>query len=317
MFYSDKLIESTNYSELSRVILKTTGLYTPEISIIKFLCQKPFNFKNQDIFDNIKKEIALTNEERKKLFYISSFNKLNQLRKFLKGEISEFDEDNLNSILKNEKEGMKYAVYELIESEIEILNSSPQYKILKDIYHSGEIDIANIFPVVLRIKKDLTYFCGLKEYNNEEINWYINSDIIKDLSIYENDILLDIFKCIKNNNENLYDFDFLSPEIIKTFKAKKIETSRELNYKELINSRSEYEANYYRIWKQEIKNKFTIFKISNTQNALPYSVKFNNQDLTIIYEQKIVIDDKGNIYYVSVKEELEEILINIINKNDF
>lgn len=240
-----------------------------------------------------------------------------QLRKYLNGENDNFDTSKLNEIAQENKEFLNNTLSWMMINKIELNSNSPQYKFLINIYSLLQAKEVNLLPKVTWINQDLSFKSHLCEFNLSEINWYVDSGIIKELLQYGNDLLLNIYDYINKNKGYLYDFEILNFEFKTYYKANKISIIKELNYDELINNRTEYEADYYKIWKNEINNKFTIYKITNPQNALPYVIKFNNHELKVVYDQKTYIDVDGNIHFISENEELEEILINILNKNGF
>ncbi len=241
-------------------------------------------------------------------------SELIQLRKSLLGKV-EIDEETIVQ-LGNLKRGYLSRTMEwLASSKIFISEKMPQINYLVKILDILPFSYSTPVPIISNISDNHIFTYSVIELKPEHKVWYIDSDLKEELKNYGGDILSKIFNTLDGL---LIDLDLFPSQRDEKLSLKRIQLQFVLDKEKLLSESVELNSDYYNLWKQELQSLFKIYKAPFGRSTLSYKIFFNNTFIdSVELDNKIDIDDKGNIFFSANENELIELLEVIIDKNGF
>lgn len=319
---SFKIVENKNVADLDKPFLFG---FVPLNSVI----DKEYSLQHEELPNFVYKWIE-TGESKNKVKFLNAIgvntedSMLVRLRKYLVNKISikpKYDDlktlksKSVNQIL----DTLKWVSQQKIDNS-NILEDSDIYLIYKEIFllikETTKFSILEITGIDLNGK--FTFI--VKEINNDSQIYYFTSNqkqqLISDKISNEN---LNNFFNEKDLN-TIYIFETTySEEVIKNINARKVKYEKILCVENEKMYFEEVKSTAYQSWRNDINNKFKIYeyKYLDDSQRLPYNIKINDFIIASKRENIIDISEEGYIYIIRSKENIPELLKNIINKNNF
>ncbi|MFZ2863852.1 MAG: DarT ssDNA thymidine ADP-ribosyltransferase family protein [Ignavibacteriaceae bacterium] len=241
-------------------------------------------------------------------------SELIQLRKALLGKV-ETDEQTIVNLAKLQRGYLSRTMEWLTSRKIIISENMPQLKYVRKIVDIIPFSYSTPAPIICSITEDHTFRYSIIRFNADTKVWCIDSDLKEELKNYGENILSKIFSTIDGS---LIDLDLFPTQEDEKLSLKRIEIHLELNKEKLLNECTELFNEYYKLWKQELKGLFKIYKTPFGSSNLSYNIYFNNILIdSIDIVKKIDIDAEGNIFFTGNENELIQVLEEIIDRNGF
>ncbi|MFC2084010.1 DarT ssDNA thymidine ADP-ribosyltransferase family protein [Bacteroidota bacterium] len=265
------------------------------------------------------------NEYRNKISFLNVIGTntedslLVQLRKYLINKITSVPSLEEIEELATKKFGLLENTLEWISCQdfelSQLIENTDKYILCKNIYSILQRFPQHPIAVVNSINQNNQLVLRFSKQDENETIYSISKDFKESIIALGNPkqafekLLNDI-----NPSKLIYE-DFYGVDFISAINPHKREIVKKLNAEKLIFI-EELKIVSYQSWKNELDNRFKIFKINHSQ-YLPYKVLVDKTEIVEINENEIDITEDGKIYVTKYDENISELLQKIIGKNGF